>query len=140
MLEVISDSEPEDERSFGPLDNPGAGADDQRVAAWAKANPIAGQDPSVFRLDDFGRWMRFSDYGDRTSHFGWEIQGSGDLADLEGQDMCAICWLSAFFSKAATSPHPDPQRRQSVPVVSKEPTARDSPAWMTWFGGVLAGR
>ena len=40
---------------------------------WRKGHPIEGYDPASWRRDDYGRVMRYSDYGDRTSEFGWEI-------------------------------------------------------------------
>ena len=40
---------------------------------WVRGLVIKGLDPDVYRMDDLGRWMRFADYGDRLSHFGWEV-------------------------------------------------------------------
>ena len=40
---------------------------------WRKGNTILGRNPSIWRRDDFGRAMRYSDYGDRSSEFGWEV-------------------------------------------------------------------
>lgn len=47
---------------------------EQREKAWAKAHPIAGRDPSVWRRDDDCRTIRFADFGDRASLYGWEIE------------------------------------------------------------------
>ena len=45
----------------------------RKIAVWAKGRVIAGYDASIWRHDDFGFVIRFSDYGDRNSEYGWEI-------------------------------------------------------------------
>ncbi|HZH11777.1 MAG TPA: HNH endonuclease signature motif containing protein [Microvirga sp.] len=62
----------------------------ERRLIWGKGQAILGYDPSVWRRDAFGRTIRFSDYGDRDSRYGWEIDhihpkalgGSDDLSNL----------------------------------------------------------
>jgi hypothetical protein len=68
---------------------------DEREKVWAKAHPIAGRDPSVWRRDDDCRTMRFTDFGDRTSAFGWEIEVS-PLEDGQDEDahLRAVHWES----------------------------------------------
>lgn len=56
---------------------------DQREKVWAKAHPIAGRDPAVWRRDDDCRTIRYSDFGDRKSQYGWEIEV---LPYAEGKD------------------------------------------------------
>ena len=48
-------------------------AEQLKVKIWAKGHPIAGHNPNVYRRDDFGRAMRYGDYGDRNSDYGWEF-------------------------------------------------------------------
>ena len=43
-----------------------------KLAVWAKGSPIPGYDPNVWRRDEYGNAMRYSDYGNRASDFGWE--------------------------------------------------------------------
>ena len=43
------------------------------LAVWEKAQSVYGEDPREWRRDDEGWWIRFCDYGDRDSMFGWEI-------------------------------------------------------------------
>lgn len=59
-----------------------------RAMVWSKATPIAGVDDSFERLDAFGNRIRWDDYGDRNSRFGWEIDhitpeavGGSDMLD-----------------------------------------------------------
>lgn len=43
------------------------------INVWQKGNIIPGNNPNVFRQDSCGAWIRFSDYGNRQSKYGWEI-------------------------------------------------------------------
>jgi len=40
---------------------------------WAKGTLVPGYDPNEWRSDAFGFLMRYSDYGDRQSSYGWEF-------------------------------------------------------------------
>lgn len=51
----------------------GFGADLEKRAVWAKGHEIPGFPKDVWRRDDFGNVIRFSDHGDRSSKYGWEI-------------------------------------------------------------------
>lgn len=62
-----------------------------KLQVWVKAQPIIGQDPSLWRSDACGGIMRFTDHGDTNSKFGWEIDhmkpvalgGTDDIANLQ---------------------------------------------------------
>ncbi len=65
------------------------GYDDMLVAsAWENGDRIDGNDPALWRKDQFGAWIYRPDYGRRHSEFGWEIcdlsaaRGGGGLAAL----------------------------------------------------------
>lgn len=45
----------------------------RQKAVWAKARPMAGYDPNVWRQDAYGSVIRYADCGDRSSAYGWEI-------------------------------------------------------------------
>lgn len=59
-------------------------------AVWRKGHPIVGYDPASWRRDDYGSAMRYSDHGNRSSDFGWEMDhivkkehgGSDTLSNL----------------------------------------------------------
>lgn len=43
-----------------------------KLAVWAKGQVIPNFDPAVWRYDAFGHVIRYQDYGDRNSTYGWE--------------------------------------------------------------------
>jgi hypothetical protein len=68
---------------------------DERERVWAKAHPVAGRDPSVWRRDDDCRLMRFADFGDRKSPYGWEIEVFPSTEGLdEVSELRAVHWES----------------------------------------------
>ena len=42
-------------------------------SVWQFAEIVAGNDPALWRKDEFGAWINRLDYGHRHSQFGWEI-------------------------------------------------------------------
>ena len=42
-------------------------------AVWAKGKVVSGNDPKVFRKDTCGAWMKYSEHGNTSSDYGWEI-------------------------------------------------------------------
>lgn len=59
-----------------------------RDLVWLKGHLIPGRDPAEWRRDDFQMPLRFSEWGNRDSSFGWEIDhitpkkhGGGDEID-----------------------------------------------------------
>lgn len=47
--------------------------DQQINEVWAKGRPVAGNEPSIWRLDECGAWIGREYYGNRNSEYGWEI-------------------------------------------------------------------
>ena len=45
----------------------------RRVAIWNRAAAIPGCDKAIWRCDDHGRVIRWADYEDRFSRYGWMI-------------------------------------------------------------------
>jgi len=49
--------------------------EDLKRAAWGRTNPVSGQMNSwEFRKDCLGNLVRYADYGNRHSPFGWELE------------------------------------------------------------------
>jgi len=66
--------------AFRRRDRPGrsiwefSGYDREIVArVWKFATAIGGNDPELWRKDEFGAWIQRLDYGNRHSEFGWEV-------------------------------------------------------------------
>lgn len=64
---------------------------------WLQGNWIPGRNPDQWRQDDYGRWMFFDAYGDRSSIWGWEIdhikpkaEGGSDKLD----NLRPLNWMS----------------------------------------------
>lgn len=45
----------------------------EKKLVWDRAHRINGVDPDTMRQDYAGAWIRFEDYGNRNSQYGWEI-------------------------------------------------------------------
>src|ERR1700755_357150 len=80
--------------------------EDLKRAAWARTSPVSGQQLNSweFRKDCLGNLVRFADYGNRHSPFGWELDyiiphalgGTNDTENLQ-----ALHWRTS----AARSEH-----------------------------------
>jgi hypothetical protein len=57
-----------------------------RRSVWNKGHPIAGHDPSKWVRDDYGMLLRWEDYGDKNSPFGWEMDHFPTPKALGGTD------------------------------------------------------
>lgn len=75
--------------------------EDLKRAAWARTTPVAGQPNSwEFRKDCRGHLIRYADFGNRHSPFGWELDyivsrafgGSSDPDNLQ-----ALHWKANTF-------------------------------------------
>ena len=47
--------------------------ENKKRIVWQKGRVIPGYDPDQYRWDSFGNVMEYSQYGNRSSLFGWEI-------------------------------------------------------------------
>jgi len=79
--------------SFRPSRPRGVYSDAEKLAVWAKGQPIVGWDPDEWRVDHRGNPLFRMHYGDKISAFGWEIGlivdrtrgGGDDIANLRPQ-------------------------------------------------------
>ena len=80
--------------------------EDLKRAAWARTGPVAGQHSWEFRRDCLGNLVRYADYGNRHSPFGWELEyivsrAAGGSADPE--NLQALHWKQVAM-RAAPEP------------------------------------
>ena len=52
----------------------------EKKLVWDRARQIDSVDPDTMRQDYAGAWIRFVDYGNRNSQYGWEIDHLKPLA------------------------------------------------------------
>ena len=67
--------------------------EDLKRAAWARTSPVSGQMNSwEFRKDCLGNMVRYADFGNRHSPFGWELDymGSTDSENLRALNWKAV--------------------------------------------------
>ena len=56
-------------------------------SVWQEADGIEGNDPELWRKDEYGAWIYRLDYGRHGSNFGWQIAPRGrDLRPLHWQN------------------------------------------------------
>ena len=68
--------------------------EDLKRAAWAKTSPVSQANSWEIRRDCLGNLVRYNDYGNRHSPFGWELdylnQAMGGSTDPE--NLQALHW------------------------------------------------
>ena len=45
----------------------------RKLAVWSKGAVIVGRNSGIWRRDEYGNAIRYGDYGNRNSDYGWEI-------------------------------------------------------------------
>lgn len=51
----------------------GSWSESTKLAVWEKGREIPGYDAAIWRWDTYGSVMKYSEYGNRNSDYGWEI-------------------------------------------------------------------
>lgn len=54
--------------------------EERKVAAWINAAKVPGRNPDAVRRDAYGWYIVWSEYGNRNSAYGWEIDHGIPLA------------------------------------------------------------
>ena len=64
--------------------------EDLKRAAWARTSPVQGQMNSwEFRKDCYGNLLRYADFGNRHSPFGWELDAANPQQALHWRKAAA---------------------------------------------------
>jgi hypothetical protein len=68
--------------------------EDLKRAAWARTSPVSGQQLNSweFRKDCLGNLVRFADYGNRHSPFGWELDSVTAHGPSDAENIQALHW------------------------------------------------
>ncbi len=73
------------------MDNKNGNSQVSKDDVWEKGRIVDKVDPKVFRQDYAGAWIRYEDYGNRDSQYGWEIDHIKPLS-LNGPDILDNCF------------------------------------------------
>ena len=71
----------------------------QKQQVWEKGKIINGKDPFIYRMDDYGKIIQYSEHGNRQSPYGWEIDHIIPQA-LDGSDSLSNLRLLHFRRNA----------------------------------------
>ena len=69
--------------------------EDLKRAAWSRTSPVSGQQLNAweFRKDCLGNVVRYADYGNRHSPFGWELDTiSRNVGLTDPDNLQALHW------------------------------------------------
>ena len=66
--------------------------EDLKRAAWSRTSPVSSANAWEFRKDCLGNMVRYADFGNRHSPFGWELEfvGSHDPDNLQALNWKAV--------------------------------------------------
>ena len=81
--------------------------EDLKRLAWSRTSPVSGQANSwEFRKDCLGNLVRYADYGNRHSPFGWELENVGGQSAGTGDPnhLQALHWKAHAHAARATQP------------------------------------
>lgn len=78
---------------------------------WEKAQKVPNNDPKIWRKDYAGAWIKRSEYGNRDSIYGWEVDhrkpickgGTDDLSNLDPLQWENNCTKGDDYPKWETS-------------------------------------
>lgn len=48
-------------------------SNEERSRVWDKGHDISEISPSLYKMDDFGRIMKYSEHGNYESRYGWHV-------------------------------------------------------------------
>ena len=71
--------------------------EDLKRAAWARTSPVSSANAWDIRKDCLGNLVRYTDFGNRHSPFGWELDyvGSTDPDNLQAMNWKAVAARSS---------------------------------------------
>jgi hypothetical protein len=76
--------------------------EDLKRAAWGRTSPVSSANSWDIRKDCLGNLVRYTDFGNRHSPFGWELDYMGSVA---AENLQALNWKAV----AARSEHVAPR-------------------------------
>ena len=74
-----------------------------RLAVWKKGRIIGGFPPEQWRWDAYGYVIRYADYGNGSSRYGWQIDRFHDAIPSGGDPLAELRPLNCCSSANRTS-------------------------------------
>jgi hypothetical protein len=97
-------------------------------AVWEKARSIHDRDPTEWRKDECGAWIRCDQYANHISEFGWKIENVA-LGKSQALDNLRPYQHENSFDKATGRPHCRVTAdREGVPPTASIDTPRNKSA------------
>ena len=59
---------------------------------WIRGTIVPGHVPTVWRKDECGAWIKYSEYRNRDSQFGWEIDHISQRGPTIATNLRALNW------------------------------------------------
>ena len=78
--------------------------DDSVETVWQHGRAMPDADPSVWRQDACGAWMRRDKFGDSASPFGWKIEKLAGGVPDRSENLRPFHWRN-HFDIAGNNPH-----------------------------------
>lgn len=75
--------------------------EDLKRAAWARTSPVSSANAWEFRRDCLGNMVRYTDFGNRKSPFGWELDYMGSR---EPDNLQALNWKAVAARSESVAP------------------------------------
>jgi len=79
--------------------------EDLKRAAWARTSPVAGQlNAWEFRKDCLGNTVRYGDFGNRRSPYGWELNYLAANGSTDPENLQALNWKAVAARSESIAP------------------------------------
>ncbi len=75
------------DRNYNTDRNGSKWSDDTIKAVWNKGAIVHGNDPNIWRKDKCGKFMNYSQHGNRKSDYGWEIDHINPVSNGGGDEL-----------------------------------------------------
>lgn len=79
----------------------------EKVAIWNKALPCTGKDPNVIRVDKYGAFIKWLEYGDESSeiNLGWQVDHiDGNKENKNISNLQPLHWKNNNVKSNQTNP------------------------------------
>jgi len=67
-------------------------SEDIVLSIWEKGTVAPNYDPKKYRKDECKAWMKFDEYGNRDSSFGWDINHIGPMQNYSTKNLIPLQW------------------------------------------------